>query len=271
MPSPFPGMDPYLEGSLWTGMHAGLCMEIVRQLSPRLLPRYVVRTNERLIVTFPEFDDAVAISTTSIYPDAFVAATGSHDQSPADGGASAVSSAPLQMMTVIPQPVRQVSVEIHDVGAQRLITAIEILSPANKRGESRDEYLAERQRILLSTAHLVEIDLLRSGKRAPMQKALPADPYFIILSRAEKRPMSEVWPIKFNQALPILPIPLLPDDNDARLDLQAAFSSVYDLFGYAFTIDYGRSPEPPLAASDAAWANARIRTWREGGNDGNLR
>ena len=34
MPNPFPGMDPYLEGDLWTTVHTDLCAEIARQLAP---------------------------------------------------------------------------------------------------------------------------------------------------------------------------------------------------------------------------------------------
>ena len=30
MPSPFPGMDPYLEGSAWMGVHTELSVEIAR-------------------------------------------------------------------------------------------------------------------------------------------------------------------------------------------------------------------------------------------------
>ena len=89
MPSPFPGMDPYLEGSLWTGVHAGLSMEIVRQLSPRLLPKYVARTNERLVTT--SIDEGVAISTASIYPDAFVTETGRKLPMPGGNGGLARS------------------------------------------------------------------------------------------------------------------------------------------------------------------------------------
>ena len=61
MPIPFPGMDPYLEGSLWSGVHAGLSMEIVRQLSPQLQPKYVARANERRVTVLPSMDDAVSI------------------------------------------------------------------------------------------------------------------------------------------------------------------------------------------------------------------
>lgn len=47
MPSPFAGMDPYLEGSLWTTLHFTLAAEIVRQLSPKLRPHYVALPVER--------------------------------------------------------------------------------------------------------------------------------------------------------------------------------------------------------------------------------
>ncbi|MBI3760749.1 MAG: DUF4058 family protein, partial [Chloroflexi bacterium] len=37
MPSPFPGMDPYLEAShIWEDFHASLASEVRKQLAPRL-------------------------------------------------------------------------------------------------------------------------------------------------------------------------------------------------------------------------------------------
>src|SRR5215467_14298080 len=72
MPSPFPGMDPYLEGALWTTVHFSLSAEIVRQLAPKLRPRYLVLPAERFVTETPE---SVAISTADIYPDVSVAET----------------------------------------------------------------------------------------------------------------------------------------------------------------------------------------------------
>ena len=54
MPSPFPGMDPYLEGALWTKVHFSLSAEIVRQLAPKLRPRYLVLPAERFAMETPE-------------------------------------------------------------------------------------------------------------------------------------------------------------------------------------------------------------------------
>ena len=137
----------------------------------------------------------------------------------------------MELATIIPTPIPHVTVEIRDTANRQLVTAIEVLSPTNKRGDGRQEYLAKRRRILLSTAHLLEIDLLRQGQRVPMQKPLPSVPYFIFLSRAEKRPLTEIWPISLKEPLPVVPIPLLPGDEDVALDVQHVFTTTYDLLG----------------------------------------
>ena len=271
MPSPFPGMDPYLEGPQWTGVPTELSVEIARQLSPRLQPRYVARTNERFIVTTPEIENGVAVST-GVYPDAFVADRGPLPGDPVPGGGTttgglAVAPPPLRMATVMPETVRLVTVEIRDVAERRLVTSIEVLSPTNKQGDGREEYLTKRQRMLLSTAHLMEIDLLRAGQRVPMREPLPPSPYFVFLSRAERRPLTDVWPIALAAPLPTVPVPMLPDDADVPLDLQQALTSVYDTFRYERTIDYTRPPETPLPPPEAAWAEERLRTWRAAGPD----
>ena len=72
MPSPFPGMDSYLEGSLWMSVHSQLTAEIARQLAPKLRPRYLALTTERFVWSTP---DDVAVTTSGIYPDVGVATT----------------------------------------------------------------------------------------------------------------------------------------------------------------------------------------------------
>src|ERR1700736_2609626 len=54
MPNPFPGMDPYLEGDLWTTVHTDLCAEIARQLSPKLRPKYAALSTRRVVPVPPE-------------------------------------------------------------------------------------------------------------------------------------------------------------------------------------------------------------------------
>ena len=253
MPSPFPGMDPFLEGFLWTTLHFTLSAEIVRQLAPRLRPRYLVLPAERFIMDTPE---DIAITTADFYPD--VAVTEYH-QRPLTREATEVAAAPLEIATVIPTPVPHVTIEIRDTLQRQLVTAIEVLSPTNKRGDGYTEYLSKRRRILLSSAHLLEIDLLRRGRRVPMQKPLPDRPYFIFLSRSEKRPLTEVWPLALHESLPTVPVPLLPGDADILLDLQQTFTAAYDLLGYDLAIDYSQAPQIPLQGEAAAWLEARLR------------
>jgi hypothetical protein len=91
--------------------------------------------------------------------------------------------------------------------------------------------LAKRRRLLLSNSHLLEIDLVRRGKRVPVRDPLPAAPYFVLLSRVETRPVLDVWPIGFSDPLPSVPVPLLPGDADVMLDRQLALTNVYDQGG----------------------------------------
>ncbi len=174
MPSPFPGMDPYLEGSLWTSVHTQLGVEIQRQLMPLLRPKYIALTTERFVITTANSDpDADAPARTDIYPDVSVARA---EWGVATARPGTALVAPLQLATVMPDAIPHVSVEIRDVSERRLVTDIEILSPTNKRSEGRSEYIVRRQRLLLSAAHLIEIDLLRVGQRVPMQKPFPQTP-----------------------------------------------------------------------------------------------
>jgi anti-sigma factor RsiW len=90
-----------------------------------------------------------------------------------------------------------------------------------------------------------EMDLLRSGARPPLARPVPPAPYYITLSRAERRPRVEVWPLQLQEPLPILPIPLRAPDPDTILDLGAALAAVYERGAYARVIDYHLPPLPP--------------------------
>ncbi len=254
MPSPFPGMDPYLEGSLWTTVHSQLAPEIARQLAPKISPKYLAMTMEAFYCDAP---DSVAVTARRVlYPDVGVADRG--DSSGANTGI-AVAPAPLQLETVMPTPVPHVNVEIRDRATRELVTAIELLSPTNKRGDGRVEYLLKRGRLLRSNAHLLEIDLIRSGQRVPMLRPLPNAPYFVFIGRAENRPFMDVWPIRLEDRLPTVPVPLLEGDPDVPLDLQLALTNIYDLCRYDLAVDYSRPAEVALTPELAAWADERLR------------
>jgi hypothetical protein len=254
MPSPFPGMDPYLKGLEWGSVHVELSSEIARQLAPKVRPKYIVRTARRFVTETPE---DVAVARSDIYPDVRVSDTTLLQGG--DASPTALAPAPIHMATVMPSHVPHVTVEIHDVAHRELVTAIEVLSPTNKRGEGYQEYLDKRRCLLYSTAHLIEIDLLRQGRRVPMQQPLPAAPYFIFVSRAEQRPIVEVWPIQLPMRLPVIPVPLLADDPDVTLDVQLALNTVYDALNYDLSVDYTRPAEIPLVGDAADWTVEQLR------------
>ena len=243
-------MDPYIEGSIWISFHSQMIVEIGRQLTPLLRPKYIALVQERFVLEEPE---DIGITTRSLSPDVGVAWSGIASKS---APAIMLAPAPLRIATIIPEKVPHWTLEIRDRLSRELVTAIEVLSPSNKRGRGRREYLAKRRRLLVSSTHLLEIDLLHEGKRVPMRKPLPSVPYFVFLSRFEQRPVTEVWPITFDQPLPAVPVPLLDGDPDVKLDLQRAFLTVYDQGGYDLAVDYSRPPAPPLPAEAAEWAVA---------------
>ena len=157
------------------------------------------------------------------------------------------------------QDVRRVPfLEIRDRLGRELIAVVEWLSPWNKRGGAdREQYMAERERLLQSAAHFIEIDLLRGGRPMPLENRPRCDDS-VLVSRAEARRWAGFWLIRLRRHLSIIiPIPLLPADPDARIDLQEIVHHVYDATGYADFIYAGR-PDPPLSSRDAAWARTLV-------------
>lgn len=252
MPNPFPGMDPYLEGPLWTSVHTSLVNEIARQLAPQLRPKYFALPQERVVVTVP---DPSEIQFRTRIPDVGVYAS---DETQARGGAAAIA-APLVLDALVPENAPNPYVEIRDVEHRRLVTTIEVLSPSNKRGPGAEEYRKKRQEMLASDVHYLEIDLLRVGERFPLAGTLPSVSYFVFLSRANRRPRVEVWPTPLEQPLPRVPVPLLPDDGDVVLDIQVAFQTVYEWYSYDRAADHSGEPPVRLAPEQQAWADERLR------------
>jgi hypothetical protein len=148
---------------------------------------------------------------------------------------------------------RQSYVEIRDRVSRRIVTLIELLSPAdNRTGGDRELYLAKRDEFLRGPAHLVEIDLLRGGPRLPAD-GLPECDYCVLVSRADERPRVGIWPFNLKDALTTIPIPLREDDAEATLDLQQLVHRIYDAAGYEDYI-YEGMPQPPLDSATAEWA-----------------
>ncbi len=256
MASPFPGMDPYLEdSSIWPGFHHYFANELVAQLNARIGPKYYADVNVRTVV------EEVSIAVPRIIrPDVGVVQPALQEPVPGPAiAAVAIPPAPVQRL-VLESQVQLRTVQVFLTETAVLVTAIEILSPYNKRpGEGLEEYRRKRSNILRSPVHLVEIDLLRGGERPGREVVDPplsAD-YILLVNRFradEVDRISEIWPVALNQLLPILPVPLLPPDPDVALDLNAAIQSVYTRAGYDWRINYQRpAPPPELRPDMAAW------------------
>lgn len=247
MPSPFPGMDPYLEHpTLWPGVHNGLIAALQLFLAPQLRPRYYVALEERVYVTEPEQRTFVG------RPDVAIVRSAEAEQ----GSKPSVSASMLTVQVPVPDEVRETYLEVRETGTDYVITVLEILSPTNKRpGRGRRIYEDKRLEILATRTHLVEIDLIRSGEPMPLIGHARESDYRILVSRGDRRPNASLYPFGVRQPIPIFPLPLKADDPEPLVDIGQLLHDLYDRAGYDLRLDYTRDPDPPLSAADAAWAD----------------
>jgi hypothetical protein len=269
MPSPFPGMDPYLEDPLlWPSVHHLLITHIGARLN-RILPAgYVAAFGERVYVAGPDRD---------IFPDVFVKGATVPDSGPGSSRQAAVGTLgdPPWVVAVASDEVVEGFVEIRALDRDRdrpVVTTIEVLSPRNKTlgSEGRQLYRQKQREILASPTHLLEIDLLRSGQHtvaAPREALLGRSPYDYLagLSRGNQRYECEVWGIPMRSPLPRVRVPLSAPDPDVILDLQAVFRGVYEDGAFERVLDYTQPPKVPLGKSESAWAIELLRATGDSG------
>lgn len=257
MPSPFPGMDPYLEDPvLFPGLHQSL-ITFIRGALNRVLPgTYVADIGERLYVVEPG---------RNVLPDVMVFRDTSAPPRRSGGVAVAEKAAPPWVFDIEPVEVREVFVQVVLIGRPvRVVTAIEVLSPTNKAPGTtgRERYLTKQAEVLESGTHLVEIDLLRRGEHTvatPLETLLSAGRWDYLVSRHRAGTgRFEVWPILLRDRLPSIRIPLAGDDPDVIVDLQPLFDRCYDEGPYSRWLDYTQEPAVPLSPDDAVWANALL-------------
>jgi hypothetical protein len=251
-------MDPYLEGELWQEFHETLASAIRAQLMPRLPPKYVALLAKRYTLDRPALGVFDAPPLRVVYPDVHVVAPPEAPSTAPMQGHGGITAPAVELPSFLEVP--QLNVEIRDVAERRLVTVIEILSPANKYGDGAREYLDRRTDLLRTETHLLEVDLLRQGARIPLVGEPPPAPYYVYLSRWQRRPFTQVWPVALRERLPVVPVPLLPPDPDVPLDLQAAIGACFALVGYERLLPYADPPPPPeLSSEDAAWVDATLR------------
>ncbi|VAW31457.1 hypothetical protein MNBD_CHLOROFLEXI01-2943 [hydrothermal vent metagenome] len=255
MPSPFPGMDPYLEArAIWPDVHASLITYIREAIQPEIRPKYIARIGERV---------QLASFSQSYVPDVLLVHTLREPAPTLETAAPLVADEP-QLITMLDEAYREPFIEIIARETGDVVTVIEVLSPANKEGEGRKQYLQKQTDLLATDVNLVEIDLLSYGKETVLARNTtitnPADwRYLIDISRGGRRNALEIYAIPLTNKLPNCRIPLRPPDADVVLDLTAVFNRCYDVGSYDLLIDYSQPPTVPLQENESAWLNTLLQ------------
>jgi hypothetical protein len=248
-------MDPYLEISGdWRDFHSRFLNGCADSISDQLPENYVARIDEQFhILEFPEEKEEHRL------PDVSIAQTGPSRKSTARATAIAtLEPEVIPLITTIVEEVKERWIEIRRRPDWTPVTIIELLSPTNKHGHGYNEYVYKRVSLIARVVHLVELDLLVEGRLPPMGHP-PRGAYHALVSRADRRPMSDVFSWSIRDCLPIIPIPLKAPDPDLPLDLAAIFATVYQRGRYERSIDYAAPLSLPLGAEDRAWAEALAR------------
>jgi hypothetical protein len=261
MKSPFPGMDPYLE-QFWPDIHASLIIYTRDQIEEQLPGNLIARVEERVLLETEE-------DPRAIYPDVKIT------ERPGRGspGGAVASQVPVMEPVIVEyygEPATETFLNILEAGpGQRRITVIEILSLANKlAGPGQRQYRRKQQELADAGVSLVEIDLLRQGRRVlnvpPSRIPVRArTTYQVCVRRGWRRQQCAVYPVPLRSPLPAIHIPLRQQDEDVRLDLQAVLEQAYRKGRYSLTINYAEPPDPPLTGDDAKWARALVKAARK--------
>jgi hypothetical protein len=247
MPSPFPGMDPFLEANVpWRDFHTRYCVALATDLGALVRPRYAVQVEANIFLREPSAEERRQI----VIPDVSLSNRGLQNA----GLATQILPAPAYVYAPVRCEEETIPfLQVVDRQSRAVVCVIEVLSPSNKDpGRDREAHWDKVRRILRSPAAYVEIDLLRGGPRLPWTALPPCDNYALV-SRPADRPRIDFWPGTLRDPLPAIPIPLQTGEAEPILPLRAAFDRIYDEAGYAFEL-YADTPAPPLPPADAAWA-----------------
>ncbi|MFQ3592389.1 MAG: DUF4058 family protein [Gemmataceae bacterium] len=216
MPSPLPGMDPYLEQEkLWPAFQRQFVLSLYQHLLPVLVDRYRARVVQRHYVR------QQALFTS-----------------------------------VFREEHYEEYIEIRQRADNKWITLLEVVNPANKStSEGRAAYLQTRTEARQAQANLVEIDLLLQGQPMLdySRDSLPDWDYAVSVTRASQPERYEVYTATLKKRLPRFRLPLASDDRDSVLDLQTVFTRCYDQGNFAQQIDYTQNPTVPLTDDDLRW------------------
>lgn len=256
MPSPFPGMDPYLEKrSLWPDFHSSFITYVREHLQEQIRPKYNARIEERIHLIQPPHN---------YYPDLSIIRPSQPEKMLAVAEKAGVADNPY-LIELLESEFREPYIEIIYLPTGEVVTTIELLSPINKTGEGRLRYVEKQEQLLKTRISLVEIDLLRFGNHTvavPEErvKEVKGWRYMVSVRRAGQSATFEVYFAGLGSRLPRCRIPLRPPDADAVLDLPAILNRTYDVSGYEDFIDYREPPPPPpLSDAEMAWLDELLQ------------
>ncbi|MSR52857.1 MAG: DUF4058 family protein [Gemmataceae bacterium] len=216
MPSPFPGMDPYLDDEAhWPQFQHQLVASLYQILLPGLVDRYRARINQRSFVT----------------------------------------EEPL-FTSIIRQERQEEYIELRQRTDGRLVTLIDVPSPTNKKlPQGRTAYFETRRMARSQNASIVEIDLSLQGAPLLdySREGLPEWDFAVTVTRCTQPERFEIYTSTLAKRLPRFKVPLSPDDRDTILDLQGTFARAYDQSNFADKIDYRQDPATKMSDTQLAW------------------
>ena len=255
MPSPFPGMNPYLEHpEFWSEVYHRLITAIADIIAPLIRPKYYAAIEKRAYLS--EIEDSVLVGI----PDLAVYTKRTPTNQTGSTVALATQTEAISVTVPIPEEIRESYLEIREVGTGTVVTVVEIISPKNKRaGEGREAYEKKRKQLLGSSTHLVEIDLLRSGQPMRVLEEIQSD-YRILISRSDRRPRAYLYAFSVRDAIPSFSLPLQSGESEPLVELQNLLNGVYERAGYDLRLDYTQEPVPKLKPEDAIWAAELLRS-----------
>ena len=263
MPSPFPGLDPFIEvQDRWHSFHAAFIVACSNVLNRHLPPGFYATIEERVMVDATDRNDLSQRRILHRFgPDAAVVrkeSFGGSTQRESSVATMTPRTLPQEVIT-FDQPTQKL-VEIRGLPTRQLITTIELLSPSNKQsGQDRAAYLAKRADLLHNSVNLVDLDLLREGQRLPLLADLPGGDYHAFVTRHEFYSQCEVYSWTVREPLPTIAVPLKTEQLDVPLALQAAFDEVYENGRYSEMLMYeDASLLAKMPPTDREWAAALL-------------
>lgn len=259
MPSPFPGMDPWLERPMvFPDVHLSLVYLLKAAINASLPRGYTVSTSNRVWVDVESRrePDVGVFGPDNVPEGQSVAAT-----------MAAAGLLVIEADDVLTDPIEEPYLEIVSDEGDRLVTAIEVVSRANKTAgdRGRTSYQHKQNEYRLSNVNLVEIDLLRGGPHTTAVsesrlRAVGEYDYHVCISLGGGPRRFYVRPIKLADKLPTIPIPLDENVPPVTVDLQQVFDRCYDEGGFSRIAKYDRKqPDPPLTADQQTWAEGVLR------------